>query len=87
MRDTITPLQMAKWQAFREIQHDAQERICEILKRGLCSIANVMGGKFEPDMFEPCSDKYQPEPVASPDQAAAIATMALGPPPDGNSNR
>lgn len=86
MRDTMTPLQMAKWRAFREIQPDIHERMCTILKRGLCAVANAWGGNYQPDDFEPCPDKHEPKPVASPNQAAAIATMSLGP-PNGNSNR
>lgn len=86
MRDSITPLQMDKWRAFRRIQPDVHERMCTILKRGLCAVANAMGGKFEPDMFEPCRDKDEPKPTASPNQAAAIVTSALGE-PRGDSNR
>lgn len=82
----MTPLQMAKWRAFRSIQPDVHERMCDILKNGLAAVANAMGAEYKPDDFEPAEDKRQPEQVASPNQAAAIATMALGQ-PNGNRNR
>ena len=71
MRDTIAPEQMAKWRAFRTIQPDIGDRICEILKLGFCAVANSMGAKYDgPDDFEPCKDKKTPAPVMGPAQVA-----------------
>ncbi len=71
MRDTIAPEQMAMWRAFRTIQPDIGDRICEILKIGFAAVANSMGAKYEPDDFEPCPDKKRPAPVMGPAQIAA----------------
>lgn len=82
MRDALSPLQMAKWRAFRKIQPDQMDRVCDILKKGFAAVANSMGAKFDEDDFEPVEDKKRPPPVTRPLTAAEIGVV-----PNGNSNR
>ena len=77
---------MAKWQAFRIIQPDIGDRICEILKRGFAAVANAWGAEYEPDDFEPAPDKKQVKSMASPDQQVTMMAVKHRA-PDGNSNR
>ena len=74
MRDSMTPLQFAKWQAFRTMQPDPADRICEILKMGFAAVANAWGASYEPDHFEPASDKKRVPHVIGPAQAAAMVS-------------
>ena len=83
----MAPLQMAKWKAFRQIQPDIGDRLCEIAKLGFCAMVNVQGGKCEPDDFEPAPDKKRPTEI-TPRQAAANAAAILpGVVRHGNSDR
>lgn len=89
MRDTLTPQQMAKWQAFRRLQPDGIERLIEVCKLGFAVLANIWGASVEPDRFEPANEKRSAaskHQTASPNQAAIIAHVALGN-PNGKRNR
>lgn len=89
MRDTLTPQQMAKWQAFRRLQPDGIERLIEVCKIGFAVLANLWGASVEPDRFEPAVEKRADASrmqAASPNQAAVVAHVALGN-PNGKCNR
>lgn len=83
MLDTLTPEQFGELEAADAVDPDPLERIAEILKMGF---AATCLGKVKPDDFEPSreitfGDKAQPViSEVSPNQAAAIATCALGRP-------
>lgn len=83
----MTPLQAAKWQAYRHLQPDPHERICDILKRGFAILVSAWGGECDENDLEPYLEKKRVEKLASPDQMAAVASMALGANSHGNSNR
>jgi len=82
------------WRAFRRIQPDRLERIAEILKRGFTAVANMFGGRYTPDDFEPVKSKRSDQAnqfaghgaEVSPNAAACIASALLGK-PDGQRNR
>ena len=82
MRDRLGPQQIAKWKAFRHLELSPVDRICEILKRGFCLLAMT---EVNPNVLEPTERKRVPEPEATPEQAAKLATASLGQ-PDGNGN-
>jgi hypothetical protein len=78
----MTLQQLVKWKAFRKIQPDPMDRLCDILKIGLASF----GGELSPDDFEPCLDKRKPEPSAGPGAAQQIVAPLMGQ-SNGDSNR
>lgn len=77
MLDELTPRQFDEWVAYRTIEPDPIERICEILKRGFSVMASMGGGKMEPDEFDlkTCDDGNE---AMSPAQSAAMARQAIG---------
>lgn len=83
MWESMTPVQFVNWKAFRRIQHDPMDRLCEILKRGF---AAQCGAEVLPDAFDPCVDKHEPEHVAGPSEAMQIVGPLIGM-PSGNSDR
>ena len=83
MREAMTPAEFDRWIAYRQIHPDKLERLITVCKLGFALVANAWGAKVDPRDLDP---EPQPEPVASPSQAAAIVRMAMGA-PDGNSNR
>lgn len=66
MRDSMTPMQIVKWKAFRRIQTDPMDRLCVILKRGFAAMVGMVGNECSPDAFEPCDSKREPELIAGP---------------------
>jgi hypothetical protein len=80
MRDAMTPGEMDRWRAFRQLQPDPLERIAVILKLGFTAICNSWGAKLHPDDFEPAAEKKAKDDVMTPNQAAALATSMLGRP-------
>lgn len=78
LRRVLTPEQVAKWRAFRQLQPDGMERLIEVCKIGFSLLANAWGAHCEPDDLEPYPEKRTPELEASPNQAAKIAGMVLG---------
>jgi hypothetical protein len=81
----MTPDEFNKWLAFRQIYPDKMERLIHICKHGFALLANSWGAHIEPDDIDTIRREEQPT-TATPDQAAAVATCALGK-PNGYSNR
>lgn len=82
----MTPVQFVNWKAFRRIQPDPMDRLCEIVKRGFARVCAIMGDDVSPDVFDPCVDKHEPEHVAGPGEAKQILGPLMGA-SSGNSNR
>lgn len=86
----IDPQEMDERLAAEILDSEWKERLLTILKLGFMAICNVRGADFSPDDFDPLRYRApshrrfghatQSEEAASPNAAAAIAAMSLGPP-------
>ena len=78
MLDELEPRQFDEWIAYRTIEPDPVDRICEILKLGFSAMVSLGGGEMEPDAFDPkdFSDDKRNDAM-SPAQSAAMAKQAI----------
>lgn len=78
MLDEIEPAQFDEWVAWRELEHDADERLREVVKRGFAAVVSWMLGKeIKPDEFDRWAEPEKPQAL-TPDQAVAAIRQCYG---------
>lgn len=74
---TIEPSQFDEWVAFRQLEHDPDERLREILIRGLSGLMHAWGAEIDPCELDPWAEEEPPQ-NATPNQAVAQLRNAYG---------
>lgn len=70
---SITPRQLAKWEAYYEEEMDPLDRLIEICKRGFAAMLSTKEKPVDPKLLDPQMDDKKEKPVQqTPDQQAAM---------------
>jgi len=83
MLDGLLPGEFDEWLAYREIEPDPQERLFAILRLGFSAVCNAWGAKVKPEHIDPYLEKQTGTAAVqevSPNQGAAMMSMAVGAP-------
>lgn len=85
MLDGLLPGEFDEWLAYREIEPDPLDRLFMILRLGFSAVCHTWGAKVEPQDIDPYLEQQDGQKrgevnEVSPEQGAAMVSMALGVP-------
>mgnify|MGYP001473356537 CR=1 FL=1 len=75
LRDALTPEQFDGWIAYMAVEGDPWLRMVEVMRTGLCVLANAWGAKIEPAMLDPW---YEEPKTPEASTAADLSAIGLG---------